>query len=89
MNRFLGNLWCQSDVLVVPGLFDDYISQEAKTKIMDALKTEKKDESLKRAEVDLDLFLKKVLRYFKSTNTRRSSKVLNVPSRLLQEDVTE
>ncbi|GBN59845.1 hypothetical protein AVEN_208297-1 [Araneus ventricosus] len=66
--------------------------------MVDALKTEENDEPLKRAPVDLNVFLKKALNYFISTKTRRYFKILdlpefliflNVPSGFLEKDVTE
>ncbi|GBM15622.1 hypothetical protein AVEN_95256-1 [Araneus ventricosus] len=52
----------------------------------DALKTEENCEPLKRAQVDLDVILKKGLHDFISTNTMRSFKILNLPPEFLQKD---
>ncbi|GBL96492.1 hypothetical protein AVEN_229938-1 [Araneus ventricosus] len=69
MNKFLGHLSYLSYLSY--RFLGDYVSQETKRKMVDALKTEENDEPLKRVRVDPNIVLKNDLHDFILTNTVR------------------
>ena len=89
LKKFLGHLWYLSEELVAFAFFDDYVSAETKSKMVDALNKQSDEEPVKRVSLDSTLIPVKELEDFVTSNTSRFVSLTGIPHNFLNQNIDQ